>query len=148
MPGEGPRPPLPLGRGAGRGPRALARGEPVLARRASARERAVKWACRKPAIAALSGALLVAVVLGGAIITWKWREAVKNENEAIKANTTLVKTNADLDKTNAELKKQKQDAERQSTLLAIDLAMTQCALGQTDRGLLRLARGLGTGLPL
>jgi WD40 repeat protein len=52
-------------------------GEPIMARPVTRSERAVKWARRKPAIAALMGlvALVAALGLGGVI--WQWREAVQ-----------------------------------------------------------------------
>ena len=52
-------------------------GEPIVARPVTRFERAVKWARRKPAIAALLGlvALVTALGLGG--VLWQWREAVR-----------------------------------------------------------------------
>ncbi|MFI5457822.1 MAG: protein kinase [Isosphaerales bacterium] len=51
-------------------------GEPIVARPVTRFERALKWARRKPAIAALLGlvALVTALGLGG--VLWQWREAV------------------------------------------------------------------------
>ena len=51
-------------------------GEPILSRPVTGFERAVKWARRRPAIAALLGlvALVTALGLGG--VLWQWREAV------------------------------------------------------------------------
>ncbi|MBY0227755.1 MAG: serine/threonine protein kinase, partial [Gemmataceae bacterium] len=64
-------------------------GEPILARPASAWERAWRWAKRRPGTAALVG-LLVASILAGAIgIAWAmlyafagWNEAERNEKQA------------------------------------------------------------------
>jgi len=52
-------------------------GEPIVARPVTPFERAVKWARRKPAIAALLGlvALVTALGLGG--VLWQWRQAVQ-----------------------------------------------------------------------
>jgi len=57
-------------------------GEPILARPVTRSERAVKWARRKPAIAALLGlvALVTALGLGG--VLWQWRQAVAARNVA------------------------------------------------------------------
>jgi len=57
-------------------------GEPIMARPVTRSERAVKWARRKPAIAALVGlvALVTALGLGG--VLWQWRAAVQARNEA------------------------------------------------------------------
>lgn len=48
-------------------------GEPILARRTPVLERAVKWCQRRPAVAALLGALLVSLALGFAGIAWQWQ---------------------------------------------------------------------------
>jgi eukaryotic-like serine/threonine-protein kinase len=57
-------------------------GEPIVARPVTRSERAVKWARRKPAIAALLGlvALVTALGLGG--VLWQWRQAVAARNVA------------------------------------------------------------------
>jgi hypothetical protein len=49
-------------------------GEPIVARPVSWLERTWKWARRHPAVVALSTALVVAVVLGFVLVTWRWRE--------------------------------------------------------------------------
>jgi hypothetical protein len=53
-------------------------GEPIMARPATRAERAVKWARRRPAIAALLGlvALVAALGLGG--VLWQWKTALAN----------------------------------------------------------------------
>ena len=48
---------------------------PVLARRATLRERMSKWCRRNPVPAMLAAALLVAVCVGFAAVTWQWRQA-------------------------------------------------------------------------
>jgi WD40 repeat protein len=61
------------------------RGEPIVARATSTWERAVKWARRRPAIAALVAAVILTTALGMAGITWKWQHAVAAEASAVRA---------------------------------------------------------------
>ena len=51
-------------------------GKPIQARRASVRERALKWARRRPAIAALGGLVLLVAAAGLGGVVWQWRRAV------------------------------------------------------------------------
>ncbi len=60
-------------------------GEPIQARPAGAAERALKWVRRRPAVAALTAALLVMVFVAVNGIVWGWREAKANEAEARQA---------------------------------------------------------------
>jgi len=57
-------------------------GEPIHARRISTIERIVKWAKRRPTVAALALLATMFACLGVAGITWKWREADHNFREA------------------------------------------------------------------
>ncbi len=57
-------------------------GEPIVARPVTAAERLGKWARRRPAIASLSAAVLVVVILGLTGVLWQWRQAVHNLDEA------------------------------------------------------------------
>jgi WD40 repeat protein len=50
-------------------------GEPICARPVSDAERLLLWCRRRPVLAALSGALFVTLLLGGAGILWQWRLA-------------------------------------------------------------------------
>lgn len=54
------------------------RGEPVQARPVSGREQAIRWCRRRPALAATTGALLVALAAGVAGISVQWRRAEQN----------------------------------------------------------------------
>jgi WD40 repeat protein len=53
-------------------------GEPIVGRPVTAWERAWKWARRRPAVAALGAATIVATVLGVAGIAWQWWKAEAN----------------------------------------------------------------------
>jgi WD40 repeat protein len=57
-------------------------GKPVAARPVSAMQRALMWARRKPAVALLTAAILFVSVLGGALVVWKWRQAVTALDES------------------------------------------------------------------
>lgn len=51
-------------------------GEPIVARPVGAAERLVKWARRRPAVAALGALSLLLFVTGFTLVTLKWREAL------------------------------------------------------------------------
>jgi WD40 repeat protein len=59
------------------------RGEPIQARAVSRRERVLKWARRRPGLAALAVLLVLVSVAGFATVCWQWRRA---EGESRKAN--------------------------------------------------------------
>jgi WD40 repeat protein len=59
-----------------------AKGEPIEARPVSSLERVVKWAKRKPVIAALAASILVVAAGGIAGIFWEWRLAEANAKQA------------------------------------------------------------------
>jgi eukaryotic-like serine/threonine-protein kinase len=65
-------------------------GEPIVARPVTPLERGLKWARRRPAIAGLAAALMLATVLGVAGIVWEWRKAEAN---FARAETNLVEAN-------------------------------------------------------
>ena len=48
----------------------------MLARPAGALQRAAKWARRQPLIAGLAAAVVLIVVLGSGLVSWKWYEAI------------------------------------------------------------------------
>jgi tetratricopeptide (TPR) repeat protein/tRNA A-37 threonylcarbamoyl transferase component Bud32 len=58
------------------------RGEPIAARPVGQVVRFRMWARRKPALAGLSAALVVASIAGVIGVTWQWREAVSQRNQA------------------------------------------------------------------
>jgi WD40 repeat protein len=68
--------------------------EPVQARPSSPWERGVKWARRRPAVAALSGLILLVTVLGFGLVTWQWLEAARQRNRAEDASRR-ARTQAD-----------------------------------------------------
>lgn len=58
------------------------RHEPIAARPIATGERVVKWARRKPAMAALAGATVLVALLGVAGIFWQWRAAEAARGDA------------------------------------------------------------------
>ena len=77
-------------------------GEPIVARPVNAVARSWMWCKRRPALAALGGAL-AAAILGGMIgIAWQWHQAVFQRNAAVVARDDAQK-NAQLASTQATL---------------------------------------------
>ena len=50
-------------------------GEPIKRGRASAVERSWRWCKRKPAVAALTGVLILTAAVAVGLVTWLWRDA-------------------------------------------------------------------------
>jgi WD40 repeat protein len=94
---------------------------PILARRPRVGERALKWAKRRPAVAALGGALIGISVLAFALLTWELAVVGKarRESEGLR-----------------------REAERKLTLADLDRALALLNQGDTGRGLLWLAHTL------
>lgn len=71
------------------------RGEAILASPPTPAERAIKWARRKPALAAALAALVAVTIAGFSLVVWKWRgEAAQRrlaEGESRKARAALTR---------------------------------------------------------
>jgi tetratricopeptide (TPR) repeat protein/tRNA A-37 threonylcarbamoyl transferase component Bud32 len=67
------------------------RGEPIAARPVGPVVRLRMWARRKPALAGLSAALIVASIGGIIGVTWQWREAVSQRNQAQSARDDALR---------------------------------------------------------
>ena len=65
-------------------------GEPIPARPVGPATRAAMWCRRHPLPAALTGLLVLAVIIGIAGVTWKWREAAAARDESEAINDFLV----------------------------------------------------------
>ena len=78
------------------------RGEPITARPVSPVTRLRMWAKRKPALAGLSAALIVASIAGLIGVTWQWREAVSQRNQAQIARDQAVRQEQTARKAEAE----------------------------------------------
>jgi tetratricopeptide (TPR) repeat protein/tRNA A-37 threonylcarbamoyl transferase component Bud32 len=66
-------------------------GEPIAARPVGPMQRLRMWAKRKPALAGVSAALIVAMIAGMVGVTWQWREAVSQRNQAREARDDAVR---------------------------------------------------------
>jgi WD40 repeat protein/serine/threonine protein kinase len=103
-------------------------GKPVRARPTPAWERTWKWAKRRPAVAALSAAVVLVASLALVLVTWQWQRA---EDKAVQARQ------AEGDARSGQ--KRAQEAEAR---LALQQGQALCEQGDVGRGLLWLARGL------
>jgi WD40 repeat protein len=96
-------------------------GKPIEARPVGAWERGLKWARRRPAVAALSALTVGLTLLGFALVTGQWQEA---------------------ERARAEEAEQRQRYQRLSVNLAVDRGLHLCEESDVGRGLLHLARSL------
>jgi WD40 repeat protein len=103
-------------------------GEPIRARPTSLGRRLGKAVRRRPAVAALSAAVVVLTVLGFALVAWQWRRAEDKAAAEQRARQTA------------------QDNELRLTRLSAGMGITEgvalCEKGEVGRGLLRLVRAL------
>jgi WD40 repeat protein len=109
-------------------------GEPIRARRGGAWERAVKWARRRPAVAALSAAV---VALVGALVG-----ALSARLGQAQAGMRAADDRAE--QLAQEAEQRRREANRIAAHLALERGTNLCATGDVDEGLLWLARGLET----
>ncbi len=107
-------------------------GEPITARPVSSWERAQKWVRRKPAIAALSAAVLLIGLVGLAGVFWQWRVAVANaeiarakEKDAIAAREDAERQRNEVTKANAGLKDALRQARQNAYFAHINLAQRE-----------------------
>ena len=73
--------------------------EPIKARRSNAWERSVKWAQRRPAVAALLASIVVVFLAGFAGVSWQWLRAERAREGLALANQSLTDVNETLRKT-------------------------------------------------
>src|SRR5262249_54815160 len=108
--------------------------EPIRARPATLGELAVKWARRRPALAALSGVAVLLTAAMLAVILWGWGQATRAE-QAAKAKAAAEKERAD-------------EAARRANYINAHLALEKgtswIERGDIGRGLLWLLRALET----
>lgn len=102
--------------------------EPIHARPVTFWERGLKWARRRPAVAALSLALVLVGILGVAGVTWQWRQA-----ERLAAKEATLRGRAE---------ENERKIERLSGSMMLDRAATLCESGDVRHGLLWMVDAL------
>src|SRR5262249_44543495 len=128
-------------------------GEPIRARRSAAWERALLWARRRPAVAALAGSILgLGLGLFGFAL-WGWQNAGLAEQAAKgragaeeNARQAADREASALKQAQREATARAEEAVRKTRLveahLALERAMNHCQRDEAAWGLLWLARGL------
>jgi WD40 repeat protein/tRNA A-37 threonylcarbamoyl transferase component Bud32 len=117
-------------------------GKLVRARHAGRWERLVKWARRRPAVAALSLLVLVAVLAGFSLVTWQWLRAEANAARAEMGSAEALSRAESEARARQDETRARQEAQRRAASLTLDQGLTLCQQGDTARGLLWLARSL------
>ena len=96
-------------------------GKPILARPVSSLERGWRW-CRRNALpSVLAGMLLISLLSGTAISTWKWRESAANAKVARRESLRATESAHSM--------------QQQSAELLLDRAQTLCDNGHANSGL-------------
>jgi WD40 repeat protein/tRNA A-37 threonylcarbamoyl transferase component Bud32 len=115
------------------------RGEPIVARPASAWERIAKWAQRRPALAALgcTAAALLLAMLG--VLAWGWQQAEDRVGAEAVARTA-AEEKATMERQRAEEAGRRERAVEAH--LALERGLNRIDRGEIGHGLLWLARGL------
>jgi WD40 repeat protein len=108
-------------------------GEPVRARPVGALGRLIRWARRRPAVAALLALVVLITAVGAGMVTWKWLEAKSALHRAVVAE--------------AEARETAKEEQKRACRLALDRGLTLCEAGETGRGLLWLAHALKIAPP-
>jgi tetratricopeptide (TPR) repeat protein len=115
-------------------------GEPIQARPVGRVERLAKWVRRRPAVAALSGALALAVIVGFVLVTWKWYEeraaralAESKELEAEQARDAKETARLAALAAAAEAEKAKTAAEQAASRERLANEVAQKRLGQIEK---------------
>jgi WD40 repeat protein len=119
-------------------------GEPIHARPASSWERAWKWARRRPAIAALSAAVVLVTVIGFALVTWQWRRADRGWQNADYEAAAALKARGEaegLARTEAEAR---HNAQLISSRLLVEQGLNLFERTEYAHGALSLIRALET----
>jgi WD40 repeat protein/tRNA A-37 threonylcarbamoyl transferase component Bud32 len=117
-------------------------GEPIAARPTGAWERGMKWAKRRPAVAALAALTMGITLFGFGMVTWQWQEAERARRQAEGAQQVAERAQGQAEAVRTEEAEQRQRYQRLAINLAVDRGLLFCEQGDVGRGLLHLARGL------
>ncbi len=117
---------------------------PVRARRAGRAERLWRWCRRNPAVAGLTVALLVALVLGLAGVSWKWWEAADNLRQVESARAEEARALRLAQTAEAEAIRTRNASLRQSAGLLFDKGLALAERGEVGRGLHWMLQSLKT----
>jgi WD40 repeat protein/tRNA A-37 threonylcarbamoyl transferase component Bud32 len=117
-------------------------GEPIVARPIGPLARAAKWARRRPAVAGLLATLVLVALVGFALVTWKWQEAVEQKDLADQRADAAAAARRQAEDNERREKQARHEAETLTCGFALDKGMTLCERGELASGLLLLARGL------
>lgn len=111
--------------------------QPIAARRARVTERAWRWCARRPALASLSAALLLSLVIGLLGVVSQWSRAEKNLTEAVRqkalAETSLVSAQSESRRAEQNLEeadRQRSIAEQEADRAETNYRMAQRAVDQ------------------
>jgi WD40 repeat protein/predicted Ser/Thr protein kinase len=117
-------------------------GEPVRARPVGAAGRAVRWARRRPTVAALLAVCTIIAAVGVAAATWEGRAARFAQRRAEQAQEAEKTQRLAAEAAGAQVGAQRRLYQRLSARLLRDRALRSCEDGDSGRGLLWLAQSL------
>jgi WD40 repeat protein len=124
-------------------------GEPISARPVGLWGRAVKWARRRPAVAALAAGLVLVTALGFGLVTWNWQEArdraaaeATARRDAERQRRAAQEQKRAAEAARAAADRQRRRAELQAAELTLDRGLGFCEQGDIGRGMLWLVRAL------
>jgi WD40 repeat protein/predicted Ser/Thr protein kinase len=117
-------------------------GEPVRARPVGAVGRAVRWARRRPSMAALVAVCATVAAVAFAVVTWEGRQARLAQGRAERAQKAEAIQRVVAEAAREREAKQHRRYQELSARLLRDRALRDCEDGDVGRGLLWLARSL------